>query len=105
MNTHPRVMYAASGYETITVNSTVTGFTASKIAPSGGNQIIGALVSVETQPIRYTLDGTDPAGGGTGHKLLSGDFLEVWGSQVLADFQVVRDNTTNATLRVTYFKA
>lgn len=86
----------AGTFETIADTSAVVGFTATKIAPASGVHLgksaVGALISVETNPIRFTLDGTTPtvtAGTGAGHLLAAGGEYEIKGAGNVKNFKCI----------------
>ena len=92
-------------FEKITVSSTPIGFTAAKIvrpsATAGQDRIAEfALVTVETDQIRYTTDGTTPDAS-TGHLLDVGDALELDNHDDIRRFKAIRV-TTDATIQVSY---
>jgi hypothetical protein len=85
--------------EQITVSSTPIGLTAAKYG-----QLRNALITVETNDIRFTLDGvTVPTSGGAGIKLFVGQSLTLGYQNDLSKFSAVRDSGTNAKLSVTYY--
>jgi hypothetical protein len=107
-------MYHPYAYESITVSSTAVGFTASNIDQDNnlsGNPInagsIGKLqatratVTIEDANIRYRVDGTD-ATASEGHRLTPGDVIYVQGYQAISNFSAIREDGTDATIRVTY---
>jgi len=58
-----------------TSSNTAAGLTAANIVGAAGQNAIGALITNETNDIRYTLDGTDPessAGDNFGHVMPAG---------------------------------
>jgi len=66
---------AAYGYEAITVSSTAIGFTTARITDSlalHGREVKQVIATVETNPIRFTVDGTTPTTT-VGHLLNIGD--------------------------------
>ena len=89
-------------YESITVNTAV-GFTAAKIvrAISGtGRQADFALVTVETDQIRYRLDGVAPTSS-EGHLVSTGSSFELNGALMIQNFLAIKV-TNNATIKCTY---
>ena len=81
--------------ESITVSSAALPLTAN-LADSYSD----ALITVETDAVRFWLDGTAPTAS-LGHKLDVGDVLVLTGRAELDGFRVIRV-TTDATLRVSY---
>jgi hypothetical protein len=63
-----------------------------------------ALLTIETAPLRYTVDGTVPTAT-IGHLLPIGASLELLGYDAIAGFQAIRTTATSAELHVTYFGA
>ena len=51
----------------MTSTDTAQALTAASILGSGGNPCIGALITFETNDIRFAMGGTTPVAGGTGH--------------------------------------
>lgn len=96
----------AGDYEAITVADTAIGFTASKILinQTGGThkRAVAALVSAETQPMRFTVDGTTPTTT-VGHLLAAGDYFVVRGEQNVSRFKAIRTTGSSGALQVTYF--
>ena len=88
-------------YEAITVN-TATGFTAAKLAPQGlaGRMVEWAMLTVETDQIRYRIDGGVPSSS-VGHLMNVGDPLVLVGVVAIQNFQAIKV-TNNATIQVTY---
>lgn len=95
----------AGDYETITVSSTAIGFTAGKIllnlAGGAHKRAIAAIVSAETQPMRFTINGTTPTTT-VGHLMAAGDYYTIQGEANVAAFKAIRTGT-DGTLQVTYF--
>ena len=89
-------------YESITVNTAI-GFTAAKIVlpiSGSGRQADFAFVSVETDQIRYRLDGVAPTSS-EGHLVSVGDSFEINGALLVSQFLAIKV-TNNATIKVTY---
>lgn len=108
----------AKDFEQITVSSVSIGFTASKLtvvnepyARSGGmdlsfvevKRMEEAFVTVETNPIRYTLDGTTPTAA-VGHLLQPGDSLVISGVTALTTARFIRQGAADGAISVTYFR-
>lgn len=97
-------------YETITVSNTAIGFTASKYIKSPADnfpsQVLkarSALVTVEGDAIRVSFaNGVTPTANSNGHLFQVGDSFIVDGAQTITDLKMIRQ-TTDATVRVTYF--
>jgi hypothetical protein len=92
------------GFEQITVNTAI-GFTATQLRPVSGNAsgqgAFAALFKVETDQIRYRMDGTDPTAS-VGMLLEVGDSLTVFGPKNLANFKAIKV-TNNALISVEYY--
>ena len=101
----------AMSHESITVSSTPIGITTavhSTTTVSGyesPNQIKrtakSAYISVETNSIRFTLDGTTVSST-AGHLLAAGDTLMIYGHQNVRKLSMARV-TNDATVKVTTF--
>lgn len=105
-------------YEAITIDNTAGGIalsaseyiTTANAAGSGVGatqrfHAVSAFISVESQPIRWTVDGTAPVATTTGHKATDTDTITLNGIDAITKFRAIRDGGTNATIHVTYFKA
>lgn len=91
--------------EKISVAGTAVGFTSTKIvrpSTTNGQSRVAefALVTVETDQIRYQTDGTDPDAT-TGHLLDPGDVLELDNYDDIRRFKAIRVTAT-ATIQVSY---
>lgn len=87
------LVFDVDDYESITVSNTAIGVTAAKI-PNHNY----AFVTVETDQIRFRVDGTDPTAS-EGHLFEAGDTFELMGGRAIINFKAIRV-TTDATLRV-----
>lgn len=101
----------AFAFEQITVDNTAggKGATAATAFPrviSGGSSFDHgaeeAFISIETDQVRYTLDGTAPTSS-LGHILEAGDILQLIGRDMIVKLRMIRV-TTNAAVSVTYFR-
>ena len=90
----------AFAYEDITVSSTALGFTTATIAPTTYGPAHRAFVTVETDQIRWTCDGTTPTSV-KGHLAEVGDYIEIEGIANIKAFRAIRV-TADSTLRVSY---
>lgn len=64
------------------------------------------LITVEAQPIRWTIDGTTPtvtAGTGLGHVVAAGGSLTITGYDNIKAFQMIREGGTDAVIQATFF--
>lgn len=102
-------------YEAITVSGSSIGPTPATIrtttatSPLQGTAdliaewAVEAFVTVESNPIRYRLDGTAPTSS-EGHLLNANDTLVVQGYTNIKNLKMIRQGGSDATVRVTYFK-
>lgn len=103
------------GREAVTVDATVggkaLGATKYKTAGSQGPLQLGvfnqhrarvAVLNLESQPIRYTLDGTAPTTT-YGHLLVAGQWLIIQGAGNIAKFRAIRTTGSSGTLQAEYF--
>lgn len=94
-------------YESISVvTGSVSTLTASKVTPDTTPPTpppTGAILTVEGNPIRMRLDGTDPTGS-EGHKLDAGDSARISGLGNLHGLGVTTDTASPATVKVTYLR-
>jgi hypothetical protein len=97
------VALAPLGYESLTAGATAGGLTASVYASSTGTAAY-ALIDVESAAIRYLVTGTNPTSQ-NGHPVASGGELSLCGIEAIRQFKYIRSGGSDATLRVTYFKA
>lgn len=100
--------YTGSAYahETVTVSTAVKTLTGSVYEPTSPDvpRCRGALITVHAQPLRYTLDGTNPVAATTGHYAAVGTELFIKGYGNVKNFKAIRDGGTDAAIGVTYFK-
>jgi hypothetical protein len=92
----------AFAYEAITVADTAIGFTVGTYAPTAGLPAKMVMITVESQPLRYRLDGTAPTAS-EGHALAANDVRYVVGANNIRKFRMIRSTGSSATVRVTYF--
>lgn len=83
-------------HETLTVSSTAVGLTAAKYA----NGVLFAYVTVETSPIRFWIDGTNPTAA-QGILLLAGEAVELDSPAEITNFRAIAVST-DATLNIAY---
>ena len=91
-----QVAYDWYDFETLTVSTTALSLTAAMSARAAV-----AFITVETQAVRYRLDGQNPTAS-VGHALLAGDVLELDGFWEIDKFRVIRRDGADSTLRVSY---
>lgn len=89
-------------HESITVSSVAKKLTFATFspAPTTGRTAERALITTETDAIRYTYDGTTPTSS-VGHLLPSGTVMVLAGYGNISRFQAIRV-TTDATIKVSY---
>lgn len=95
-------------WEKLTIGAAASGLTTTKITPAApSNPGSGSrksaeivLITVETDSIRWTVDGTTPTGA-NGHLSQAGDVIELVGINSIRAFLAIRV-TTDATIQVTY---
>lgn len=95
-----------------TVGSSASGLTVASytVTPSvaankyGKNDILpqGAMLTVENQSLRYTIDGTAPVATSLGHLAVAGDVIVLDSYQKVKDFQAIREGGTDSVIEVTY---
>jgi hypothetical protein len=90
----------ASDYESITVSTAVKTLTAAKYV--GAKH---ALITVDANPIRYRLDGTDPEAT-EGHLVFASatatGVIELNSADQIKRFKAIRQGGADAVLKVTY---
>ena len=94
---------AAYAYESITVSSAAIGFTAAKIALAEslyGRDVDHVVCTVETNPLRYTVDGTTPTST-VGHLMADKDVFVIDKDDV-PKFKAIRTGS-DATLKCTFY--
>lgn len=103
----------AYAYQDLTVDNTAGGvsFDQTKVTPTGSglDRDLGRarliLVTVEGGDSRYSvLSGTAPVSGGPGHLISAGAVLSFANYNTMKNFRAIREGTTNATYRITYFR-
>ena len=90
--------FSATAYESITVDNTAGGLTAVTYGDA-----VQALITVESHPMRYRLDGTDPTDT-EGHLVDDGDTIVLTSAADIAGFSAIRTTGDSATIRVTYYE-
>jgi len=96
----------SGGYEALTIDDTEggIGFTSGEIKPSSGDfsgkTCQEVFCSLETDDVRFTLDGTAPTSS-IGHLLKSGESLTISHPRDIANFRAIKV-TLDASLKVTY---
>lgn len=95
---------ATFAYEAITVSSTAIGFTAGTLAKASSlyyRDVSKAMVTVETAPLRFTVDGATTPTDAIGHLLNPGDIVYIDGGDV-AKFKAIRTTSTDSAIKVSY---
>lgn len=91
------VLAGVLGYESIAVSSTAIGCT----HPQEGMTPVGALLTVETNPIRYRTDGTAPTAS-EGHLVQPGSVIELTSRGDVLSFKAIRTGS-DAVIKATYY--
>lgn len=86
-------------FETITVSSTAVGFTSATYNPATG-AAKRALLSCETNPIRFRYDGTNPTTT-VGHALAAATMINITGGNAISQFRMIASGS-DSTCSVTY---
>ena len=89
------------GFETLSP-TTATGITSTLEETSNGVQAQTALVTVETQPVRFRMDGTAPTAA-VGHVIAAGGSYVLEGHLAIKNFQCIDTAAGASTVRVTTF--
>lgn len=93
----------AFAFESISVSSSAIGFTTATWSnPTTGSAARMALVTIETNPVRWRADGTNPTAS-VGHLLGAGDGVKVWGATDITSIRFIATGG-DATARVTYYR-
>lgn len=95
----------AFAYEEITVGATAKFLTIATYRPAGQNGAMMAFISVETDNIRFRIDGGTPTST-VGHPVLAtstsvGSFIIC--EAALPRLQMIRSGSVDAAIKVTYF--
>lgn len=93
-------IFEGFAHESLTIGATEVSLPFASINPSGGEQVRRTVMTVETDQIRYTYDGTTPTST-VGHIANVGDVITLNGYGNARRFLAIRTNTS-ATLKVTY---
>ena len=96
-----------NSYESVTVSNSSIGLSASKYGPIEHATLPirtmarQALITVETDQIRWTVDGTTPTAA-IGHRANVDDVIRLEGFDAIRLFRAIRV-TADASIKVTYF--
>jgi hypothetical protein len=96
--------YGAFARERLTISTTAVVLTAATYSPASVPAAKSAKISVETNPIRYTLDGSVPLAGSIGHPVAAGAEIVLRSEEEIRAFQAIRTGGSDAFLEVTYFR-
>ncbi len=88
-------------HEELTISTVALGFTAGTIQQAAGNAAI-AVITVETDSIRYWLDGTTPTSS-SGHLAPADSAFTICGLNSIKNFLAIRV-TLDAAIKVSYFR-
>jgi hypothetical protein len=94
---------ASYAYESITVSSTPIGFTAARLTDATklyGRDVKQVFVTVETNPVRFTVDGVTTPTADIGHLLSVGNIFTCDGNDAIK-FLAIRTGSDGA-LKCTY---
>jgi len=87
----------ATGFEAITVSTVAVGLTETKVADAKA-----VMITSEDGPVRYRVDGETPTST-DGHEMWTGQTFWLRDTAITL-FRSIRQSSTDAKLRVTYFK-
>lgn len=109
MNTHHFGFRRTVGEQDLTVSTTAVGFTSTNyIKDAGSTQASNlvkanlAFVTVDAQPIRWSIAGT-PLAGSAGHVYASGTSFWLVGHDAIVAFKAIRTGGTDGVLHATFF--
>lgn len=91
----------AYDYEAVTVSTSAVGLTAAKYNSKTSPGKKYALIVVESNPIRWRMDGSNPSST-EGIPQVASDVVILVGASAIAKFRAIRSGAADATLRVTY---
>lgn len=89
-------------HESLVVSTASVPLTVATIQQAAGNAHI-ASVTVETDSIRFWVDGTAPTAA-VGHEIAADAGFLICGLNSILNFRAIRSGTVDATLRVSYFR-
>jgi hypothetical protein len=92
----------AYAFESITVSTVAIGGTSATYAPEPSTAPTMAIVSVESNPIRFRIDGTNPTSS-VGHAAVDTNYIQLCGTKDVTSFRAIRSGASDATIRVTYY--
>jgi hypothetical protein len=91
--------FDGQAYESKTVDATAGGVSLTSGTYSTRRY---ALITVETAPVRFTVDGTAPVAATTGHLVNPGDIIKLDSNEDITAFRAIRETSTSGVLKVTY---
>lgn len=99
----PKFELMVVDYESLSSTDTAVGLNSDKVADLIAEYpIVGAIITVEGNSIRYRLDGTDPTAS-EGHLADVGDVIELYSRGNLQNFKFIStDAATTAVIKVSY---
>lgn len=98
-----QVAKRAFAFDDHTVSSTALALTSLDFAAGVVAAADEALITVETQSVRYRLDGTAPTAS-VGHLVAAAGSITVTGNTNVKNFKIIRATGSDATVMVTLFK-
>ena len=90
--------------EKITISDSALGLTAATYNVAGENVCKAAIITVDAQPIRVTLDGSTTPAASVGHGFDADDIIFISGQGNLANFSAIREGGTDADIQVSYLR-
>lgn len=94
-------------HETFTADGTVKTLTQATFDDDANlkkRKASGAFITVETESVIATFDGTTPVASTTGHTFLANDVIVLETYQQLLTFKFTKAGANNARVGVTYFR-
>ncbi len=108
MNSCPFVPKRVLGEQTLTVSTTAVGFTSTNYnvssGPNGTNTVRATLafVTVEDNPVRWSVKGTPTASTG-GHEYAAGTSFWLFSDADIAAFKAIRTGGSDGVLHATFW--
>lgn len=99
-----QVRLAPFAHESLTVSTAAVSLTAATYAPTGATAAAYAYITVETDSVRWWADGTAPTSS-VGHAQAAATSFSLCDIAALSGLRVIRSGASDATLRVSYFRA
>lgn len=88
-----------AGYQQLTVSTTAVALT----VPVAATRTRLAVIGVESNPIRFRDDGTDPSAT-VGTLVKADNFVLVCGADAIRQFKAIRQGASDATLNIHYYQ-